>query len=164
MYQLILAFAVLLPAVQPDPHHELLDKMTGHWVLSGTIAKQQTTHDVEAVWILEKGYVQIREVSREKTADGKPQYEALIHVVWDPKAGEYAVLWLDTTGVANFPPEGIGHARPARDAMKFIFKDPNGGVETTFVYDRAKDQWTWDIDNESKGKLTPFARVTLTRK
>src|SRR5262245_45740755 len=77
---------------QTDARRELLDGMTGRWVLRGVIAKQQTTHDIDARWILDKGYVQIHETSREKDAKGKPQYEAIIHVVWDPKAGEYAVL------------------------------------------------------------------------
>ena len=138
--------------------------MVGHWVLRGTIAKQQTTHDVDAQWVLDKEYVQIHEVSREKDGAGKPLYEAMILVVWDPKAGEYACLWLDTTGVANFPPEGVGRAKPRGDSIPFVFKDPNGGIHNTFAYDREKDAWTWAIDNEAKGKLTPFARVTLTRR
>ena len=178
MRNLVASFVLILPLAiapvraeppqarssSPDSQRELLERMTGHWVLRGTIGKQQTTHDIDAAWVLDKEYVQIHEVSREKNADGKPQYEALIHVVWDPKANEYAALWLDTTGIANFPPEGVGHAKPAHDKMLFIFTDPAGGVQTTFAYDRAKDQWTWNIDNESKGALTPFARLTLTRK
>ena len=33
-----------------------------------------------------------------------------------------------------------------------------------FAYDRVRDSWTWSIDNDDKGKITPFARVTLTRR
>jgi hypothetical protein len=149
---------------QADPQRDLLEKLTGHWVLRGTIAKAQTTHDIDARWVLNKEYVEIHEVSREQAAAGKPQYEAMVYVVWDPKVGEYACLWLDTTGVAVFPPEGVGHAKPAPDKMSFLFKDPDGGIHTTFAYDRAKDEWSWTIDNESKGTVTPFARVKLTRK
>ena len=156
------ALAALVPQ-QPDPQHQLLEKMTGHWVLRGTIAKQQTTHDVDAQWVLDKEYVQIHEVSREKNAAGKPQYEAIVYVVWDAKAKEFACLWMDTTGVAMFPPEGVGHGKAAGDAIPFVFKDPAGDTHTTFTYDRARDAWSWAIDNDDKGKLTPFARVTLTR-
>jgi len=150
-------------AQSPDPQHALLDKMTGHWVMRGTIGKQQTTHDVDAKWVLNDEYVQIHEVSRDKDATGKPTYEALIHVVWDAKAHEFACLWLDTTAIANFPPNGVGHAKPDGDAMTFIFTDPAGGDHTTFAYDRTKDSWTWSIDSENKGALSPFARLTLTR-
>jgi hypothetical protein len=162
--------AVPSPAQTPasrspaDPQHALLDRLIGTWVLRGVIAKQQTTHDIEARWVLNKEYVQIHETSREKDATGKPQYEALVLVVWEPKAGEYACLWLDTTGVSLFAPEGVGRAKPAGDTIPFFFKDATGGVHNTFAYDRAKDAWSWTIDNEVNGKLTPFARVTLTRK
>lgn len=65
-----LALALFSLAQAPDPQRQLLDKLTGHWVLRGTIAKQQTTHDVDAVWVLDKEYVQIHEVSRERDAAG----------------------------------------------------------------------------------------------
>ena len=150
-------------SARADPRRELLERMIGHWVLRGVIARQQTTHDIDAQWVLDKEYVQIHEVSREKDAAGKPRYEAIVYVVWDPKAGEYACLWLDTTGLDVFPPKGVGHARPEPGRIPFIFEDPDGGTHTTFAYDRAKDAWSWTIDNEAKGTLTPFARVTLTR-
>jgi hypothetical protein len=108
--------------------------------------------------------VQIHEIARERDADGHSKYEEIIDVVWDPKAGEYACLWLDSTGISLFAPEGVGHARPAPDRIPFFFKDADGGVRTTFAYDRVKDAWSWSIDNDSKGVATPFARVTLTRK
>ena len=153
-------------ATPSDPQHDLLDKLTGHWVMRGTIGKQETTHDLDAQWVLDKEYVQMHEVSREKDAAGKPQYEAIVYFVWDAKLGEYACLWLDTTGLATFPPAGVGHAKPERERIAFVFKDPDGGgTRNTFTYDRAKDEWSSAIDNESpKGLLTPFARLKLTRK
>ena len=86
---------------------------------------------------------------REKDSTGKPQYEAMIYVVWDPKASEYAWLWLDTTGISLFSADGVGHAKPEPDRIPFVFKDPTGGVYNTFSYDRAKDEWSWTIDNEA---------------
>lgn len=57
--------------------------MTGHWVLTGTIGKAQTTHDVDVDWVLNRQYIRIHEVSREKDAGGGPAYEAWIYLVWD---------------------------------------------------------------------------------
>lgn len=171
-------------AARPDDRRrELLGKMVGRWVLRGTIARKQVTHDVDARWVLNQEYVQIHEVSRERDAAGKPQYEAIVYVVWNPKVGEYACLWLDTTGIASFPPEGVGHAKTTSEnigadnsggdnvggeKIAFIFRDPDdrdggGGIHTTFAYDRAADSWSWTIENEANGKLTPFAQVSLTR-
>lgn len=144
----------------------LMDKMTGHWVMTGTIRRSQTTHDVDVDWILKREYIRIHEVSREKDEKGGPSYEAWIYLVWDAKNNEYAVMWLDNTAATNFAPEGVGHAKPDGDRIPFIFKDPDGGgIHTTFAYAPQNDTWSWTIDNIDKsGKSSPFARLSLTRK
>ena len=177
MHTLCLSVAValaVLPATTMDAQRAgssgspeaLLDHMTGHWVLTGTIAKKPTTHDVDVDWILKREYIRIHEVSREKDADGGPAYEAWIYLVWDATKSEYAILWLDNTAPFNFAAEGIGHAKPEGDRIPILFKDTDGGgIHTTFSYDRARDSWSWTIDNADKaGKLSPFANVALTRK
>jgi len=155
--------AALAQPAPPDAQRELLDRLTGHWVLRGTIAGRETTHDIDARWVLDRGYVQLHEVARERDESGRPLYEALVYLVWEPKLAEYACLWLDSTGVAAFPPEGVGHAKPETDRIAFVFGDPDDGIYNTFTYDRANDAWTWAIDNASEGTRTVFARVSLTR-
>lgn len=164
-----LALPVALAAQQPAPPKAdaqvaLLDRLAGHWVLRGTIGKDSTTHDVDAQWMLNREYLQLHEVSRDKDAAGAPKYEAVIYVAWDAKSGEYKVLWLDNTAQWNFREAGIGHGKPAPDRIALLFSDPSGDDHTTFAYDRAKDRWTLTIDSETKGVLKPFARTTLTRK
>jgi hypothetical protein len=39
-----------------------------------------------------------------------------------------------------------------------------GAFHTTFVYSPATDTWHWLMDDETSGKLEPFARVTLTKR
>jgi hypothetical protein len=144
----------------------LLDKMVGHWMLTGTIGKQQTTHDVDMDWILNREYIRIHEVSREMNAAGGPQYEAWIHIAWDAKTSEYAVLWLDNTAVFTFAADGIGHAKYDGDRISMLFTDPDGGgIHTTFSYGRTTDTWSWTIDNVDKtGRVSSFAKMTLARK
>ena len=144
----------------------LLDKITGRWVLTGTIAKKPTTHDVDIDWVLNRQYIRIHEVSRDKDASSGIGYEAWIYIVWDPKASEYAVMWLDNTAATNFAGEGVGHAKPGGDRIPLIFTFADGsGIRTTFAYDRATDTWTWTIHNVDKtGRASPFADVVLVRK
>ena len=165
------AFLILLPVQSPPPpapaQESLLDRLTGDWVLKGTIGGRETTHDVHAEWVLKRGYIHLREVSREKDAKGEPTYEAVVIISWDAKAGEYACLWLDSTsnrGLASA--NGIARGKPQGDDIPFLFKLPSGGrFHNTFKYDRAADSWQWLLDDEqAPGKLEPFARVTLTRK
>ena len=162
---LVMPAALAFSQAQSAPE-ALLDKMTGHWVMTGTIGKRSTTHDVDVDWVLKREYIRIHEVSRDKDQSGGIGYEAWIYVVWDAKQSEYAVMWLDNTAATNFAPEGIGHAKPDGDRIPFIFKDADGsGIQTTFAYDRAKDTWSWTIDNLDKaGKSSSFAKLTLTRK
>ena len=150
-------------ASAPD---SLMNAMTGQWVMTGTIGKKPTTHDVDIDSVLKRQYIRIHEVSREKDTSGEVAYEAWIYIVWDAKKSEYAVMWLDNTAATNFAAEGVGHAKLDGDRIPFIFKDADGsGIKTTFAYDRAKDSWSWTIDNVDKsGKLSSFAKLTLTRR
>src|SRR5436853_3056060 len=82
---------VTVLAQQPTLQDPLLDHMVGAWVLTGTIAKQPTTHDVEARWVLNHQFIQVHEVSRERDPKDrtKAQYEALVLIGWDEKQKQY---------------------------------------------------------------------------
>lgn len=155
----ILAFATASPAADKDP---LLDHLAGYWVLTGTIAGQQTTHDIDAAWILQDTYLQFHEVSREKDAAGKPRYEAEVLLGYDAQKKRYVCFWYDITGVAG--PDGGGVAMRNGDTLPFVFQTSDGPFHTTFAYDSKRDRWTWAMDMEAGGKLTPFARNVLARR
>jgi len=152
-------------AAQSLPPDSLFDRLVGRWVLRGTIARQETTHDVTFEWMLGREYVRMHEVSRERAPDGTPAYEAVVLFGRDPRTGEYACLWLDNTGAAAFDDQGIGRGSVAGDSVPFLFHyTPPRSFHTTFVYTRATDTWQWHMDNDSAGVRRPFARVTLTRR
>lgn len=153
-----------LPAQSLHPD-SVFHRLAGTWVLRGTIARQQTVHDITFEWLLDRGYLQMHEISRERTASGAPAYEAVVLFARDPKTGEYACLWLDNTGVSAFEPAGIGRGSVAGDSLPFLFRyTPATSFHNTFVYERASDSWQWHMDNDSAGVRRPFARVTLTRR
>lgn len=148
-------------APRPDP---LLDHLVGHWVLEGRMAGKQTVHDLTFQWVLGGEYLQMHEVSRERTAAGTPAYEAIVHFVHDPHTNEYGALWLDNTDYNAFLPAGVGRGKPAPDSIPLVFTySPTTHVYNTLAYDRSSDSWTMAIDNEEAGARKPFARVKLTR-
>lgn len=161
--------ALTMPAVpasaQPlqDP---LIEHMIGDWVLEGTIAGEQVTHDVTFEWMLERQYVRFHEIAREKDEVGRPAYEAIVFIGWDAPSERYACLWLDSTGGGGLVPEALGYATPSGDSIPFHFRFPDGSpFHTTFVYERDTDTWEWHLDGEDEdGARQPFARVTLSRK
>ena len=144
----------------------LMERMAGKWVMRGTMAGGKVTHDVHVDRILDRRYVRIHELSREKDAWGKPAYEAWIHIAWDKEKEEFVVMWLDNTATTNFSPDGVGHGKPDGDRIPFVWNLADGsGIHNTFAYNRASDTWSWRIDNVDKsGKTSPFGRVTLKRK
>jgi len=157
--------SVTISAQQTSFQDSLLDRMTGNWILKGTIAGQEVTHDIEVSWILEHQYLQITEISREKDADGTAAYEALVLIGWDSDLSKYACLWLDVTGGGGLSAQAItGYAERNGDKIPFLFKMNEESVwHTTFVYDRNTDTWQWNMDGEENGIFKPFARVKLTK-
>jgi hypothetical protein len=142
----------------------LLDQMTGKWVLQGTIAGHETTHDIEVDWVLRDEYVRLHETSRETNAQGQAAYEAIVFIAAEQATHQYKCLWLDSTGGGGLHNEGVADGKRTGDEIVFLFNDKDGSVHTTFSYNKSSDTWQWLIDNEMNGKPTPFARVKLTRK
>lgn len=143
----------------------LFERLAGQWVLHGTIDGRQTTHDVEADLVLNKGYVRLHEVSREKDDKGAPQYEAMIFISVDAKTGEYYCLWLDNTSSSGLSNGGIARGKPEGNTIPFLFKLASGEVfHNTFIYAPDSDSWRWELDGETNGKREPFARLTLARR
>ena len=146
-------------------HGPLSDRLVGKWVLQGTIGGKETTHDVDADWVLNDGYVRLHEVSREKGPNGLPAYEAIMFISWDERSREYSFLILDSTSNVGLTNGVIGRAKPDTDKIPFLLKiKTNETFHTTFLYDKNSDSWQWVMDDETDGKMRPFARVTLTRK
>ncbi|HUP07581.1 MAG TPA: hypothetical protein VMU47_10545 [Caldimonas sp.] len=157
----------LLAVAQTDtgePMPPLLDRLEGRWVLSGRIGARQTTHDVDAVWVLKHGYLRLHEVSRETDAAGAPQYEAIVFLGWDARSGEYRCMWLDNTSSAGLVPQGIARGKPLPDAVPFVFTlSSRESLQTTFRYDAGSDAWQLTIDETTDGRSNRFADVRLTR-
>jgi hypothetical protein len=158
---LLLAISGLALGQQPTFHDELLDRFQGRWVLQGTIAGKETTHDVVNDWVLGHQFLRIQEVAREKNAKGEPAYDAIVFVGWDEPTSRYLCIWLDIWG--GFSKATVGYAPRSGDEIRFLFNDGKSDFHTTFIYDRKSDTWEWRMDSEENGKLKPFARVKLTK-
>lgn len=160
----LVAAATAAPASAQVIHAPLLDRMVGEWVLEGTIAGEQTTSDVTIERVLGH-YIRIHELSRRTGADGRPWYESLVFIGWDPTRQRFVCLWLDSTGGEGLSNGVLGYATITDDALPFTFELPGGGrIETTFRYHPESDRWSWAIDTGRPGAMKPFGRVTLTRK
>ena len=150
---------------EPGRSEALLDRLAGNWVLSGKLAGRETTHDISADWVLNRGYLRIHEISREKAPSGAAIYEAIVFISCNAKTDDYTCLWLDSTSNEGLVADGFGHAKRSENSLPFVFRDATGQVsfENTFVFDTTSDSWKWIMDNVEAGKRKPFGRVTLVK-
>jgi hypothetical protein len=161
-----LLLAVFCPAqnAPTDAPTQVLNSLAGRWVMSGTLDGKQTTHDVEAEWVLKREYLRFHEVSREKDASGGPAYEAIVFLSWEANKGEYSCLWMDNTAGGAFSSDVIARGRPAAGAIPLVFtKAGKELLHTTFRYDARADSWQLTIDDVTKGKADRFGDMRLTR-
>ncbi len=142
--------------------HVLLERMVGRWVIRGTTGRRNVVHDVDADWVLAHRYIRIHEVSREKNAEGQPEYEAMVFIGWN-NPGHYSCVWLDTTGGLSIL--SIGTAVPSGNELPFVFRNEKGEVDltNTFTYNPKDNTWEWKIDNIENDQPKPFARLRLTK-
>jgi hypothetical protein len=94
---------------------------------------------VEAAREIQHHYLRIREVSRQKNAQGQPQYEATIYVARNESTHQYACGWMDVYG--GLAPGSIGLAEPGQNELPFLFREVNGIVSFSNVvtYDPKAD-------------------------
>jgi len=168
--KLHLKFSLLLVAIiigslkanaqQPTFRDSLLSHLAGKWVATGVIAKKHTTHNITDRWVLNHQYLRIDEVSEEKDSTGTPSYQATVYVGWLQATSSYACVWLDDYGSVS--PESIGTAKKdTTNTIAFVFHYGPAIFHTTFKYNPSNNTWQWLMDNEDKGILEPFARLTL---
>jgi hypothetical protein len=144
---------------------DLIARLAGHWILTGTIAGREVVHDLEAVWVLDGYYLQIHEVSRARTPASTPEYEAIVTIGWEPATNEYVCQWLDSTGGTGLRDGVLGHGPREGDSIPFIFGGSGeAAIHNTFHYQENTDTWTWTIDNVKGDEHRLFARVVLDRK
>ncbi len=141
-----------------------LDHLAGRWVMTGTIAGQEITHDLEAEWVLDGHYLYFHERARERDENGDPAYESQVYFGWDEAGERLVCLWLDITGGGGLVPDGFGYARPDGDRIPFVWGEgADSQIHNTFTYLRDEDAWAWRIDNVRQGEPSNFAQVVLNR-
>ena len=153
------------PAFSQQPIQDsLLGHMSGKWLPKGTIEGKETTHDIVTEWVLGHEYIQIKEVSREKNANGKPVYDAIVYIGLNKDLTEYSCLWLDNTGSNGLNAQAFGHAKRNGNKLEFQFKITDNSIfHTTFTYNPQEDSWQWTMDDEENGKWQSFAKMKLTK-
>jgi hypothetical protein len=169
-----LLFCRLLPgamAQEPPPaldgpkvifQDPLLDRMVGMWKVGGTIRGRSVEQSVEAQWVLNHQFLQIKEKGAPDAKSSGPAYEALVMVGFDHTSERYVAHWMDIYG-GRFS-ETLGYGVQSGDQIEFVFEYPDGPFHTTFRWLPEKSQWQWLMrTKDNLGHWVEFANLVLTR-
>jgi len=146
-------------AVFQDP---LLDQMVGTWTLTGTIMGQQTTHRVEADWMLNHQFLRVHESEVAPRKASNVPYEAMIFIGYDHAGNRYVVHWIDVFG-GKFS-ETLGYGKLDGNAIRFNFDYPDGGFHTNFFWAPQSKTWQWLMQTQGADKnWKEFANLTMSK-
>ena len=140
----------------------LLDKMVGSWKVSGMIRSRSVEQTVDAQWVLNHKFLQVREKAVPDSKTAGPPYEAEVMIGYDHTSERYVTHWMDIYG-GRFS-ETLGYGARSGNQIEFLFEYPDGPFRTTFRWLPEKTQWQWLMRTKnSRGQWVEFANLTLTR-
>lgn len=141
--------------------HEIVDHLWGTWTLAGDVMGKSAHHVVHAEWVLDREFKRIGEKTSTDAPADEHRYDSIWFLGYDTVSDRYVLHLLDTFGARVSETLGFG----TRDAnpLHFVFEYPDGPFHTDFVWDPAKHEWNWLMQQKDKsGKWTPFADLQLT--
>ena len=155
---------VVASAQQPVPAITLLNHLTGKWVLKGTIAGKNILHDITAEWVLGHQYIELKETGREKLADGRPSYDAIVFICYNKKLNRYDCLWLDNTATTDFDAKAIAHGICKTNTIALLFKTGSKSLfHTMLTFTPNENKWHWKMESDENGKIEVFADAQMSK-
>ncbi|EHQ24714.1 hypothetical protein [Mucilaginibacter paludis] len=167
-YKFLLFIFIISPirawSQKTPPADTLLDRLTGEWLLKGVIAGKQVEHHIVAEWVLGHQYLQLKETSREKQANGYPVYDAIVYITFDALHNQYDCLWLDNTSNVGLSNGIIAHAKREANQLALLFKfNDHSYFHTTLSYNVANSSWHWLMTSEDNDKVESFADAAMVK-
>lgn len=169
VFSLIISFTIPLVAQTSPPidgvsavlSDPLLDKMVGHWTMSGKLLGKPATHTVDVEWVLNHQFLEIHEVGPIDPKTGKPDYEAMPMIGYDNMSERYVAHWIDVYG-GRFS-ETLGYGKRTGNEIDLVFEYPDGPFHTNLIWDEAHGQWHWQMTQKTaSGQWKPFADLVLS--
>jgi hypothetical protein len=143
-------------------HDDLVEHLAGKWKLDGAVMGRAAHHDVNAEWLLNHEFLNIREKTSAAAPRSEHPYEASWFLGYDPVSERYVLHLLDVFG-GRFS-ETLGYGVRTGNELRFVFEYPDGPFHTSFRWSAQTDSWQWLMQQKDKnGNWTNFADLTLTR-
>ena len=143
-------------------HDDLIEHMSGTWLLEGNVAGQTAHHEVKAEWVLDHQFLRIEEKTSANAPASERRYDAIWFLGYDAISERCVLHLLDTFG-GRFS-ETLGYGVREGNTIRFVFEYPDGPFHNTWRWSPAQNAWQWLMEQKDKdGKWTTFADLKLTR-
>jgi len=155
--------ALVVKSVAPTAHvadmDALLDRLVGHWRMTGAVRGRPVTYDLDVARTLQRRFVELHMTDTHQP----PGYEARVFVGVDSTGGRYIAHWMDSTGPAGSVPPATGSANG--DTLRLQFDYADGPFRDTFTFDRAAGTWQFLLESgDADGHWSTFARYDVRRR
>jgi hypothetical protein len=151
--------AAQLPAPPRSHADSLLERLVGHWTMTGTVRGRPVAYRLDVARVLQRRYVELHMVDVQRPST----YEARVVIGVDTTGNGYIAHWIDNFGASYSIPPATGDA--AGDSIRLVFAYPDGPFHDAFVYDRTADRWHFRLDGtDPTGAPKPFAEYQVTRR
>lgn len=136
----------------------LLDKLTGHWIVTGNVGSDKVVYNFSVQWVLNHQFL---EITFSDTAT-KPEYTAKVFIGYNCQKNKYIIHWIDNFGGAFS--ETLGFGTKKDKSIEMLFDYPPGQLINTFSYEKKNDQWTsHSITKDKRGNWITFGHIVLKR-
>jgi hypothetical protein len=141
---------------QPQFQDDLLEQLTGAWMVTGTVREQPVREFLTANWTLDHQFLRIHR----KQIDGP--YESLMYIGYDRLSERYVAHLLDTFGARGS--ETLGYGIRSGSQIEFVFEYPSGPYHYTLKWDPGDKTWKWVLESKNRqGQWTVFSTQILHR-
>jgi hypothetical protein len=148
---ILLTCLTAAPARAQTAADSLLDRLVGHWHLTGTVQGEKAESHLAAERVLQGKFVRLH-----WTDLGEPsQYEAMVFLGVDSVTSQIVAHWIDVFGPG--PSATIGHGAATGNRLVLDFAYPEGPFRDTFTFDPATGGWRFLLETgDGKGGWTTF--------
>lgn len=139
--------------------NNLLDRLTGAWIMKGVVGTDSVTYEAVGSWVLNHQFFNLKmtEISN------PPKYEAIIYIGFNNQKKKLIIHWLDHFG-GDFS-ETAGYGNQLENTISLYFDYPDGMFRDFLKYDQITDQWYLLAESyNKKGEWIKFAEYVFIRK
>jgi hypothetical protein len=141
----------------------MLERLVGHWELSGTMMGRDLKQGCAASWALDGQFVNLSCRETREPPLAKVAYESVMFIGYDPVSERFVAHLMDVYGPRYSTTLGLGALE--QQVIRLVFEYPESPLHTIMEWQSGAGSWKFTLLQKDKnGEWTNFAEKQLRRK